>query len=455
MSIQTVNPFTGKLIKDYPSMSKTDVNEIISNCHQDYLVWSEISFATRATKMLKVGELLRKHKNRLATVVADEMGKPTNAGIAEIEKCALVCEYYAKNTEKLLQPQLIKTDLQKSFVTYRPQGIIFAIMPWNYPFWQVFRFAAPNLMAGNGCLLKHAPISTGTALEIEKLFREAGFPNNIFRTLVIGTDLAPTVIADRRVIGVTLTGSERAGIAVSNEASKYLKKAVLELGGNDPYVILEDADLAHAAKTCVSARLSNSGQICIAAKRIIVVDEVFEDFQNKVIAEMKGYIMGDPMDSKTTMGPLARNDLRQTVHNQVQKSIQSGAKLVVGGEIPTGPGFFYPPTLLTDVMPGTPAFDDEIFGPVVTLIHANNENHAIELANHTRYGLGAAVFTKDILKGEDIAVNKLNAGTCSVNTAVHSDPRLPFGGIKHSGYGRELGANGLKSFLNIKTIQIN
>lgn len=455
MKIQTINPNTGKILNEYPTMSQSEVDEIITHTHFDFITWSAMPLAKRSQKMQRASELLLENKDQYALLMAREMGKPIQAGIAEIEKCALLCNYYAEHTKNLLAPEVIKTELSKSYVTYEPTGIVFGIMPWNFPFWQVFRFAVPNLMAGNACLLKHASISTGSALAIEALFRQAGFPSNIFRSILIETSLANFVIAHPKIAGVSLTGSEKAGQAVAGAAGKNLKPVVLELGGSDPYLILEDADLNLAAEICVQSRLNNSGQVCIAAKRIIAVGDTFEALQPKIINQIKKYTLGNPELPTTTLGPMARADLRQTVHLQVTSSIALGAKLLLGGELPPGPGFFYPPTLLTEVKPEHPVFYEEVFGPVICLIRANNENEGIALANQTPYGLGAGVFTNDLQRGERIAVTQLKAGTCAVNTAVHSIPNLPFGGSKQSGYGRELGSYGLKAFLNIKTIQIN
>ncbi len=454
MTIKTINPTTEAVITHYETLSTQDIDQLIEETHRDYEHWSKTNFSERSDKMRRAADLLRKNKTRYATLMAQEMGKPITAGEVEVEKCAWVCDYYADHAEELLKPHVVQTELKKSYVAYKPSGIIFAIMPWNFPMWQVFRFAAPNLMAGHGCLLKHAPISTGTALEIEKLFREAGFPKNIFRALIINVEKAPYVIAHPKVIGVTLTGSERAGMSVGNEAGKALKKVVLELGGSDPYLILEDADLEKAAEACVTSRLNNSGQVCIAAKRIIAVDAIYDKFKALVLQKIKSYSLGNPLKAETLLGPLARADLRDNVHEQVQECIKKGAKLECGGEIPTGKGFYYPPTLLTNIKPGMPAFDDEIFGPVVALIRAKDEDEAIRIANQSRFGLGAAVFTQDLVRGEKIAAEKIQAGSVAINTFVKSDPRLPFGGIKHSGYGRELAAEGIRAFMNVKTIAV-
>jgi len=375
-------------------------------------------------------------------------------GEAEIEKCAMVCEHYAKYSVTYLQSRMIQTEMIKSYVTYQPLGVILAIMPWNFPFWQVFRFSAPNIMAGNAALLKHAPISTGTALMIEKLFVEAGFVKNLFRSLIISDHNTSKVIANSKVIAVTLTGSPRAGRIVGAEAAKELKKSVLELGGNDAYIILDDADLDKAADACIVSRMNNAGQVCIAAKRLIVVKPVHKTFLELIQKKLFSYKMGNPLSRDTTLGPLSRMDIRDKVHEQVTKSIEKGAELIIGGTIPPGKGFYYPPTILNNVNREMPAYHEEIFGPVFSIINADNEEEAIAIANDSMYGLAAAIFTRDIKKGEKIAVEKIQAGTCAINTFVSSDPRLPFGGIKGSGYGRELSAEGIQSFVNIKTITI-
>ena len=454
MHIQTINPATGKVITTYQQMDKMTVDRIIDRTHQAFLQWRNTNFAERAKILLNIAATLGKNKQIYADLMTQEMGKPIRFSLAEIEKCQKVCQFYAENAEKFLAPVAVPTEKTKSYVTYRPLGIIFAIMPWNYPFWQVFRFAAPNLMAGNAVLLKHAPICTGTGLVIEKLCLEAGLPEAVFRTLVLDNDLAARVIQHKYVKGVTLTGSPRAGSIVGAAAAASLKKVVLELGGSDPYLVLADADLPKAAKTCVASRLNNSGQVCIAAKRIIIVDEVREEFEKLVLKELENYRMGDPTQPETNLGPLARADLRDNVHSQVETCIQKGAKLITGGKIPAQPGFYYPPTVLTHITEDMPARTEEIFGPVIALINAKNEHDAIRIANDSEYGLSAAVFTQNIARGEEIAANEIQAGSCFVNDLVSSDPRLPFGGINHSGFGRELGEAGIREFTNIKTICI-
>jgi len=454
MAIETVNPATGKIIQKYTEMTDREVAEIIDSTHADFLKWREFDFDKRATCMLKLADILKQRKDEYAILMANEMGKPLSQGKAEVEKCAITCEHYAKNAAAYLEPRMIKTEMSKSYVTYQPLGIVFAIMPWNFPFWQVFRFAAPTIMAGNGALLKHAPISTGTALAIEKIFRDAGFLENLFRTLIISEDDASIVIAHPKVKAVTLTGSTRAGKSVGSEAAKELKKTVLELGGCDPYIILEDADLELATEACVISRMNNAGQSCIAAKRLIVVGSIQEKFLNLIQEKIKKYTIGNPLDEKINCGPMARRDLRDKVHEQVQISIEQGAKLITGGKVPAQDGFYYPPTIIVNVKKGMPAYDEEIFGPVIAIINAKDEEQAITIANDTSYGLGAAIFTKDIKRGEKIAAERIQSGTCAINTFVASDPRLPFGGIKNSGYGRELSAEGIRSFVNVKTINI-
>ena len=452
MTIQTINPATGKVIKSYDEMTEKTVNEIIEKTQEAYLTWRESPFAERKKAMLKTAELLRRDQEKYATIITQEMGKPITAARGEIEKCAWVCEYYAEQAENMLSPREIDVGMKKSLIVYRPLGIIFAIMPWNFPFWQVFRFAAPNLMAGNGALLSHAPISTGTSLAIEALLKEAGLPENLFRSLIVSNNVAAYTIKHPKIVAVTLTGSEKAGRIVGAEAANALKKVVLELGGSDPYLILEDADLELAAEECVLSRMNNTGQVCIAAKRLIVVDDVYDQFEKLILEKIKRYEMGDPTKEETNFGPMAREDLRDALHQQVQACITEGATLVTGGEIPDMQGFYYPPTVLKDVKRGTTAYSEELFGPVISFLRVKNEKEGIEIANDSRFGLAGAVFTKNLERGLDIATNKIYTGTCYVNGFVASDPRLPFGGIKASGYGRELSQEGIHEFVNTKTI---
>ncbi len=452
MTIRAVNPATGETINEYQEMTPEEVKSIIENAHEAFLGWRKTSFAERTGLMKNAAQMLRNNAEVYAKLMAQEMGKPITGGRGEAEKCAWVCDYYADNAEKFLQPEGIETDASKSFVTFQPLGVVLAVMPWNFPFWQVFRFAAPALMAGNAGVLKHASNIPGSALAIEDVFLKAGFPENIFRTLLVGSGQVETIIENPLVKAVTLTGSTSAGRAVARKAGEMLKKSVLELGGSDPYVVLEDADLEASVMSCVASRLINSGQSCLAAKRFVVVESLRERFEELFVERMRAEKMGDPLQEETSVGPQARHDLRDELHNQVRKSIEKGAKCLLGGELPEGNGAFYPPTVLSDVKKGMPAYDEELFGPVAAIIPVKDEVEAIQVANDSIYGLGAAVFTQDTAKGERIAANEIEAGSCFVNASVKSDPRLPFGGIKESGYGRELSHYGIKEFVNIKTV---
>lgn len=450
----TINPATEEEYARYSVMTQQEVADMIDAMHLAQQRFSVSDFARRSANLMNLAYCLRQDKLRYASIISLEMGKPISQSIAEIEKCALLAEYYAKHGEKFLQPETIQTEFYKSYRSFHPLGIIFAIMPWNFPFWQVLRCALPNLMAGNAFLLKHAPNCIGSSLAIEELLLLAGFPQQVFRSALIDVELAPFIIHHPKIAGVTLTGSNRAGKSVAKEAGAALKKVVLELGGSDPYVILADADLPYAALQCVQSRLANCGQVCIAAKRLIVVKEVKEAFEALVIDAVKAYKMGNPMDAATQLGPMAREDLRATLHAQVLLSIAAGARCVLGGFIPEEVGYYYPPTVLVDVSPDSPAFLEELFGPVLCITVAENEAQAMELANQSEFGLAAVVFTRDIEKGEYLARDVLQAGTCAVNSLVASDPRLPFGGIKQSGYGRELSIEGIREFTNIKTVVV-
>lgn len=453
-SFETINPATGNVIQRYPLMQDAAVEDILRRVHDTFHEWRKTPFAERAACMRRAAGVLRRNSDRYAAQMTEEMGKPIQQARGEVEKCAWVCEYYAENAEKFLAAQPVQTEASRSFVTFQPLGVVFAIMPWNFPLWQVFRFAAPNLMAGNAGVLKHSPNVTGCALSIETIFREAGFPENLFRTVIIDTDQASRVIENDYVQAVTLTGSVGAGRAVASEAGRALKKTVLELGGSDAYVVLQDADIEAAVKACVKGRLINSGQSCIAAKRFIVVEAVREQFEQMALAEIEAAKMGDPTDESNTIGPMARSDLREQLHAQVEKSIAQGARCRLGGRLPDGAGFYYPPTFLTDVAPGMPAYHEELFGPVASLIPVADEAEALRVANGTRFGLGSAVFTRDIERGIRLATSEIHAGACFVNDFVSSDPRLPFGGIKNSGYGRELSPFGIHEFVNIKAVSV-
>ena len=452
--LTSINPANNKLIKSYNEMTSEESSNIISLTNESFIKWKETSFKQRSELMKNAAKVLRENSEEYSVLMTLEMGKPIIQSRSEVEKCAWVCEYYADNAEKFLKDEIIKTDATKSFVSFQPLGIVLAIMPWNFPFWQVFRFAAPNLMAGNAGLLKHASNVSGCALAIEDVFRKAGFPENLFRSLLVTSKNVKEVIANEKVQAVTLTGSVPAGKSVASLSGSLIKKTVLELGGSDPYVILEDADLEKAALSCVTSRLINAGQSCIAAKRFIVVESVYDEFEKLFFEIMSNKKMGDPLDVGNDLGPQASIALRDELHDQVLRSVKQGAEIILGGIIPETDGAFYPPTILRNVKPGMAAFDEELFGPVAALIKANDESDAINLANKSIFGLGAAVFTKDLKRGEYIAKEKLNAGCCFVNDFVKSDPRLPFGGIKESGYGRELSPFGIKEFVNIKTVYI-
>ncbi len=452
--LQSINPFNQKVIRNYKEHSQNEINYIITEVEDEFNRWKQTNFNDRANLLRNIASILKKNIEKYSKIMTMEMGKSIRESRAEIEKCKWVCEYYAENSQKFLLPKDVKTDASKSYVTFQPLGVILAVMPWNFPFWQVFRFAAPTLMAGNVGILKHSSNVSGCALAIEQIIRDAGFPKNAFRTLLINNKKVASIIENRAVKAVTLTGSTPAGKAVAAQAGKSLKKILLELGGSDPYIILEDADLQKAADCCSISRLINTGQSCIAAKRIIIVESVLPKFQSIFTQKMKKVVMGDPFDERTDIGPMARIDLRDELHQQVLKSVKLGAQLLLGGQIPPGQGAFYPSTILADVKPGMPAFDEELFGPVAAIIPAKDENDAIALANKSVFGLGAAVFTKDVAHGEKIATEKLEAGSCFVNDFVKSDPRLPFGGIKQSGFGRELSDFGIREFVNIKTVYI-
>jgi succinate-semialdehyde dehydrogenase/glutarate-semialdehyde dehydrogenase len=453
MALRSINPFDERPLRDYPEHSASDVRAILQAAHSAAVSWRETSMADRTDLMRSAAGVLRRHLADHAKLMTSEMGKPIVAAEAEIEKCAACCEHFAQRAAEYLAPETIASDALRSGVRYEPLGAVLAIMPWNFPFWQVFRFAAPALMAGNVGLLKHAPNVPGCALAIESIFREAGFPAGVFTSLLIDTPAIESIIRDPIVAAVTLTGSERAGRSVAAIAGSALKKSVLELGGSDPFIVLGDADPIATAKAAAAARTINAGQSCIAAKRFIVVGKN-PAFEEAFAAALLAIKIGDPLDRQTEMGPLARLDLLQNLHQQVHDSIALGAKLVVGGHRLPRPGYFYAPTLLAEVRSGMPVFDDETFGPVAALIRADDIDHAIHLANATRFGLGASIWTSDIAAAESRIAPHIEAGAVFINGPVKSDPRLPFGGIKHSGYGRELSAAGIREFVNIKTIWI-
>lgn len=449
--MESINPDSGRQIQSYEAQDDVQVATLIEAADKAFQGWKAGSFSRRAELMKQAGRILRKRKDAFAALMADEMGKVLRDGAAEVEKCAVCCDFYADNAEKFLARQEIASDAARSYITFDPLGVILAVMPWNFPFWQVFRFAAPSLMAGNVGVLKHASNVCGCALAIEDIFKQAGFPEHVFTTVLVEGSRVEKLIRHPLVKAVTLTGSAPAGRSVSGIAGSELKKSVLELGGSDAYIVLEDADLDLAVQTCVKSRLINAGQSCIAAKRFIVVKSLREEFERRYVEAFKAVRYGNPGDENSDIGPMARSDLRDEVHRQVTKSMQQGARLLWGGEIAQGPGAYYPPTVLSGVLPGMTAFDEEIFGPVAAIIEAADSEDAIRLANQSPFGLGAAIFTRDEAKADRIA-RRIEAGSVFVNALVKSDVRLPFGGVKHSGYGRELSWFGIQEFVNIKTV---
>ena len=452
--MQSINPFTRQIVGEYKEYSSTEVEEIIIKVDRVFHLWKLTSFEQRAVCMKNLQDRLLVKKEELAGIIVSEMGKVKREAIGEIEKCASVCGYYAENAESFLKNEPIKTEASESYISYQPIGTVLAVMPWNFPFWQVFRFLAPALMAGNTGVLKHASNVSGCALAIEQLVSEAGFPENVFRALIIGSKEVKAVIENQLIKAVTLTGSTPAGRFVASTAGYTLKKSVLELGGSDPYLILEDADIETAARLCVTSRLLNAGQSCIGAKRFIIADAVYDQFRTEFVRLMSEAKFGDPLDPETSIGPLARTDLRDELHQQVEKSRQLGATVLLGGNVPEENAPFYPPTVIENVVPGMPAYHEELFGPVAVLFRFKTEEEAIQIANDTVFGLGAGVFTSDIEKGKLLAEKGLEAGCVFVNDFVKSDPRLPFGGIKESGYGRELSMVGIREFVNVKTIVV-
>lgn len=453
-TLKSTNPATGEEVAEYAIHTEEAVDRWLDSTTSVQSRWATSQFEERASVLRDAADELRRRSDELASLMTIEMGKPIAQARSEVEKCAWVCEYYADSAEQMLSDVPRDSDNAGAWTVYRPLGTVLAVMPWNFPLWQVFRFAAPTLMAGNAGVLKHASNVSGSALAIEEVFSAAGLEAGLFRTLLLPSDRIDSLIADERIAAVTLTGSEGAGRAVAESAGRNLKPSVLELGGSDPYVILEDADISSAAKTCAKSRLLNSGQSCIAAKRFIVVDEVFDEFSDAFLAELEAAVVGDPTDENVTVGPQAKPKLRDELHDQVVRTIDAGATLLFGGEVPDGDGAFYPVTALVDVEPGMAAFDEELFGPVAPLIRASSESHAIELANTTTFGLGGAVFTADEERGRRIAADEIQTGCCFVNGLVASDPRLPFGGINNSGYGRELSEMGIHAFVNPKTVVV-
>lgn len=454
-TLQSIDPATGKVLATYNADDDKKVEKAVKQAQKAFGEWRGQSLAQRGKVLKAIAAQLRKDKQRLAELATREMGKPIAQSIAEVEKCAATFDYYAKEGPKFLADEIKETDAKKSYVSFQPLGVVLAIMPWNFPYWQVFRAMGPALMAGNTMLLKHASNISGCALAIEKVIKDAGAPKGLFQTLLLPSSRVEELIKNPVVSAITFTGSTAAGSKVAAVAAAHIKKQVLELGGSDAYIILEDADMDLAVKTSVDGRLVNSGQSCVAAKRFIPVKAVRKEFESRMVELMQQATFGNPMDKNNKIGPMARTDLRDQLHAQVQESIKKGAKLLCGGYIPEGEGAFYPPTVLTNVKKGMPAYDEELFGPVAAIIEAKDETDAIRLANDSIYGLGAGIFSKNRARAEKLAAKELQAGNCFVNAFVHSDARLPFGGAKQSGYGRELSEFGIREFVNIKTVFIN
>jgi len=451
MSITSINPATGETLREFQELNAAAVEQKLATAARAFGTHRQSSFSERAAVLQEAADLLEQEVATFARTITLEMGKPIAAARDEVRKCAVGCRYYAENAERFLEEEMIQTAAARSSVRWEPLGVVLAIMPWNFPFWQVFRFAAPALMAGNVGLLKHAANVPQCALAIEDIFQRAGAINGVFQTLLIGSDGVAALIADRRVAAVTLTGSDRAGSEVAAAAGRALKKCVLELGGSDPFIVMPGADLDAALTTAVKARTVNSGQSCIAAKRFFVAEAVYEEFVRRFVEKMQSLKIGDPFDESTDIGPLATPSIRDGVHDQVRRSIGAGAKLLAGGEPTKGRGNFYPPTVLAEIPQEAPAYREEIFGPVALLFRVENAAAAIALANESDFGLGASVWTNDPAE-QELFATELEAGMVFVNAMVASDPRLPFGGIKRSGYGRELGSLGIREFMNAKTV---
>lgn len=452
---RVIDPATGRELRAIPHDTPEIVERVIREAVSAQHAWRELPLAARAEVLNRVARLLRDRQDRWAALMAEEMGKPLAQGRAEAEKCAWVCTFYAKQAENFLAPEAVEVEGARAYVAFRPLGVILSIMPWNYPFWQLFRFAAPALMAGNAILLKHASNVPGCAGAIEGIFRMAGAPEGLVTALFLDNDATGDLVDRPEVAAVTVTGSTAAGRSVAKRAGAALKKTVLELGGSDPYLILADADLERAIEASARGRLVNSGQSCVAAKRFIVVPEVREAFEAGLVARMREARMGPPTEPGVDLGPQAREDLRDGLHEQVRRSVAAGARCLLGGMVPEGPGWFYPPTVLTDVAPGQPAYEEELFGPVAAIIPVASEAEAIRVANDSVFGLGGAVFSKDVARAEALARDALEVGCAFVNDHVRSHPALPFGGVRESGYGRELGIFGIREFVNVKTVWIH
>jgi succinate-semialdehyde dehydrogenase/glutarate-semialdehyde dehydrogenase len=453
MAIATINPATGEVVKTFQPLSEAEIETKLQLAVKAFKAERKTPFAVRAQRMLKAADILERHKDKFAHLMTLEMGKTYKSAVAEAVKCTTACRFYAENAEKMLADEVVETGAKKSFIRYLPIGPILAVMPWNFPFWQVFRFAAPALMAGNVGLLKHASNVPQCALAIESIFLEAGFPEGAFQALLIGSGAVDSLLNDPRIVAATLTGSEQAGVQVGMGAAKRIKKVVLELGGSDPFIVMPSADMEAAVSTAVQARVQNNGQSCIAAKRFIVHEKIADEFERKFVSKMQSLQVGDPFDEKTDVGPLSTPDAVKDLDADVQKTIHAGAKLLTGGHPLKRPGNFYAPTVLTSIPRNSPAYGEELFGPVASVFHVKDQDEAIQLANDVRFGLGSSVWTNDEKERERF-INELEAGMVFINKMVASDPRIPFGGVKASGHGRELGAVGIREFVNAKTVWV-
>ncbi|MGP5118565.1 NAD-dependent succinate-semialdehyde dehydrogenase [Psychrobacter alimentarius] len=453
--ITTVNPATGENIKEYNYMSKDEVNKIVDASHEAFLEWRKTSHEERAKVINSIGDTLMKYKEELSKLMTEERGKLYSQSLQEVDLCKGICDYTAENgITALADDEREIESMKKGIVTYQPIGVIYGMQPWNFPAYQVFRYTIANLMAGNSILLKHAANVTGSGLLIEKIFHESDLPNDLFRTILIDHDQSEELIGHDKVRGVTLTGSDGAGSIVGQQAAKAIKKVVLELGSNDAFIVLEDADLDVAVETCAQARLINNGETCVAAKRFIVVDSLYDDFRQRIVEKFENVKTGDPMDDGSNIGPLARKDLQEKLHEQVEESVKKGATIATGGKLPEGKGSFYPATILENVEKGQPAYDDELFGPVASLIRAKDQDDALRIANDSRYGLGGAIFSKDEEKAIRLAREEFDTGMVYINGYGLANPALPFGGVKDSGHGREHGGFGIKEFVNIKAVHV-
>jgi succinate-semialdehyde dehydrogenase / glutarate-semialdehyde dehydrogenase len=453
MAIATINPATGQTIKTFDALTDAEVDQKIQIATEAFRSFRELSFADRAKMMNRAAELLESEKEELARLMTLEMGKTFRSAVDEAVKCAWVCRYYAEHAESFLADEMVETPASRSFIRYQPMGVVLVIMPWNYPFWQVFRFIAPGLMAGNVGLLKHASNVPQCALRIERILLKAGVPDGVFQTLLIGSDKVDRILADPRVAAATLTGSEGAGVKVGAGAAQRIKKVVLELGGSDPFIVMPSANLEEAVKTGIKARTLNNGQSCIAAKRFIVADEIADKFQREFVAQMEKLKLGDPFDEKTDVGPLANAEAVTSLQADVTASVKAGAKVLTGGKPADMPGSFYLPTVLTDIPKDSPAYKEELFGPVASIFRVKNLDEAIRVANDSRFGLGASAWSNDKTE-QDRFINELEAGMVFINQMVFSDPRVPFGGVKRSGVGRELSTYGIREFTNVKTVWV-